>query len=302
MAIGGIIDGVDKADLLQAIQAFGGGVGGFLRTVRPDDRFPTPAIVGPCSPGIEPFFRDLKARGLTPTGRRIEDGKLKIDIRVDKAQEIDVTALAKLIKSSQVAAMTAAGRQAIMHARNVAEERMIGLHRDLSEFDAKEMEEISFSVMLDVARRTLGNTLYECGHPEPDANPSQIAGRLSEAMHLGWLCRVLEDHIHDWNLGGRGDTLRTVYERFHDAERRQRIRGGPRDDVLSNLGRRLEADVRYLREMERRLRATLRNPCRLDYDYDSFRPEALVEACFDAALNLEANYESRVFDDPSPSV
>ncbi len=173
------------------------------------------------------------------------------------------------------------------------QKRMYNELREASESDTRPDMTAKFDAVMCRVRWTLGQAIHEARQPEPDANPAAVQQMLCTVQNVAWLYRKVDDHLHDFHLTSTDHNMEYAERKFEESFRGQR--GRDRGDLIGRLFHRFHDDFTALRRLERDLRSQLREPCG-DYDYDSIRPEVIVDACFDAALSLEANYEDRVFE------
>jgi hypothetical protein len=163
------------------------------------------------------------------------------------------------------------------------------------QLDTASDDEVSISAVVEQARQTVANTLEECRSPEPGADPDAIQGRIVLAMRLYMLLDSIDNYRHDLDLLEVHHTMRTLRDRWDAGERSNRTYGRSRSDYFRNFCTRFVDDFRYLRQHERELRARLADP-HGDAFFGSRIHEEIVDTAFDAALNMEVNFERVCFD------
>lgn len=161
---------------------------------------------------------------------------------------------------------------------------------DASDQDTVGTTEMDIPKFLDRVRRTIGYTLYECRRPAPDALPDAIQRRITQTLRLVWYYETVENYVNDLDIiQDRDRTLRWFEYRLTRESSRM-------SSVLMSLLRRVTQDFDYMRELERQLRGELAEPD----DGDAYEShdlwDGVIQTAFDAALSLEANFESRLFD------
>lgn len=169
-----------------------------------------------------------------------------------------------------------------------------------AKFDGYEILELPILGMIDLARRTVCLAMAECRRPDPSTASDVVEDTLAQAMMLTSMLRVMEDHVYDWNVTEHTTTLRQLQYMFQEAMRHSHVRfdrnhRARRDDLLANVARRFQDDLQQVRVLESRLREHLKNPYHVEFDYDALRPEVFVASCFSAALELESNFDDRMF-------
>lgn len=161
--------------------------------------------------------------------------------------------------------------------------------------DSDDDNVVSIAAVVEQARQTIANTLYECRVPEADASAERIQQRLTDAMILFMHVEQLDNFRHDLDLLEIYHTLGTLRERWEVGERTHRTRVHSRSDYFRNFCVRFADDFAHLRRSERELRHKLSDPNGEVYCHDRLHSE-IIDAAFDAALNLEANFETVCFD------
>lgn len=157
------------------------------------------------------------------------------------------------------------------------------------DFIEQHIDEINIRDFLSRVEHTIGLTIHECSHPDPDASPGTIQNRLAQALRLMWWYDSMENFIHDADLVHSRRSLHELDARLRGADRHQ--------SLLTALVNRARDELDHMRRAEKTLRAELADPdcdCRA-YRYDSNFFEGIIGAAFDAALRLEANFETRLF-------
>jgi hypothetical protein len=154
---------------------------------------------------------------------------------------------------------------------------------------------VSIAAVIEQARQTIANTLYECRVPDADASAERIQQRLTDALILFMHIEQLDNFRHDLDLLEVYHTIGTLRERWEAGERASRIHGRSRSDYFRNFCVRFADDFAHLRRSERELRAKLADPNGEVYCHDRLHSE-IIDAAFDAALNLEVNFETVCFD------
>lgn len=156
--------------------------------------------------------------------------------------------------------------------------------------DGIKTTELDIPKFLDRVRQTIGYTLYECRRPAPDALPDVIQRRITQTLRLVWYYETIENYANDLDIvQDRDRTLRGFEYRL--------MRESPRmSGVLMSLLKRVTQDLDYMRDLERQLRTELAEPD----DGDAYEShdlwDGVIQTAFDAALSLEANFESRLYD------
>jgi hypothetical protein len=156
------------------------------------------------------------------------------------------------------------------------------------EIDTTPIDDLNVPHFLDRVLQTIGQTLHECANPDEKADPDAIQARLAHALRLIWWHETIDNMAHDFELPQqRKPTIR---------ELKAETRESPRmSSVLMGLLRRITRDLDYMRDLERQLRGELAEPD----DGDAYEShdlwDGVIQTAFDAALSLEANFESRLY-------
>jgi hypothetical protein len=162
------------------------------------------------------------------------------------------------------------------------------------EIDTTPIDDLNVPHFLDRVLQTIGQTLHECANPDEKADPDAIQARLAHALRLIWWHETIDNMAHDFELPQqRKPTIRELKAETRHYDRQPWL--------ATNFMRRFEQELQFARDLERSLRNALADP-EGDRYFDNNFFEAVIQAAFDAALRLEANFESRLFaDDAEPA-
>lgn len=170
--------------------------------------------------------------------------------------------------------------------------------------DDKHPDEVSFKELYSAVSYTIVASYRECAFPGPEVSDFVLRDRLLQILQL--ICRMdaLYDQAYDVGVaGGRNGTIRELEEAWRGKWRARHC--GNREDTLSKrvLDRYVER-FNVVRQQEQLLRKQLKSVHQpwnhLVQEFEGgLRDHAFIDACFDAAIGLETNFETRVFDDHS---
>jgi hypothetical protein len=74
------------------------------------------------------------------------------------------------------------------------------------------LEELRLEGFLEQVRVTIGQTLFECAHPDERAVPDDIQHRLAQTLRLIWWHEKLDDMMHDLGFDHRSATLQVWFD------------------------------------------------------------------------------------------
>lgn len=160
--------------------------------------------------------------------------------------------------------------------------------------------------LLEKAARSLAVVLLERGaRPDPQAAPREVARRLGEVALLIARLERMSDAAYDFGLGRWGHAGLERVATVDDLSRRfeEECRGLRRDapSTLKRVYDRFDETVGALFDQFHRLAADTKSwDLTAHHDYQG-RFDPVIEGAMDAALILEAHYESQVFGPPDDS-